>query len=521
MQFIHELMISFSTIVFLIIVIYSFKYRRVSGAFPLFIQMIAAVIWTLSSFFEISSTSLEIKVLWRNFQQIGVFIMPVSSLFFAIDYTKQTKLRKLAYIISAIPITALLLIFTNEFHHIMRSGYMLVDRNMATKFLVVNSTIIGATFVLLNNLIQVLSILILFDFASRVSGRFRKQVYTVIMSIVIVFLLTLIRVIYLQPRGIYIPLAVLYLPSVIILFYSVFRYKIFIISPIARDKVFDVIQEGIIVVDLEGNIVDVNSYAINLLNKFMSIEKDIIGSKIGGVFKEIPQLAEMIFAGKEIVREIGITVEQNNYYISFGIFPFGVDNKNDKIGTVIIINDITQSKIYEMDLKVKADRDGLTGLLNRSSFTDIFNKLLNSISFQSKLLTVFMIDLDRFKKVNDTYGHINGDKVLQHFAGILNETLRAEDIIGRIGGEEFAVVLPNIHENEAFIVAERIRRKVEESNLYIMEGQIIKYTVSIGIADNCDSNLSQEQLLHRADLALYEAKKVSRNCTIIYRNLKS
>ncbi|MDF2522856.1 MAG: diguanylate cyclase with sensor, partial [Clostridiales bacterium] len=108
------------------------------------------------------------------------------------------------------------------------------------------------------------------------------------------------------------------------------------------------------------------------------------------------------------------------------------------------------------------------------------------------------------------------DKVLQNLAAILRDTLREEDIIGRIGGEEFAVVLPKINKNDAFIVAERIRRRVQEGGVLIQDDLTINYTVSIGVNDNTGTDTTIEQLLHNADMALYEAKKQSRNYTLVH-----
>jgi diguanylate cyclase (GGDEF)-like protein len=516
MELIHDLMLISSSTILGFIGIYSFKHRRVAGAYPLFIQMVLAIIWTLSSLMEINSTAFEVKILWRNLQQIGVFFIPLTNVFFAVEYTNQLRLKKYVYIAALIPITAVLLIFTNEYHHLMRTGYTLVDRGLPTKSLVVSSTAFGLLFIMGNYLLQLLTILILLEFTRKISNRLRVQVYLIILTIVITILLSWIRNTYFLQNGIYVPTAVLYIPSSITLFYSVFRYRPFNITPIARDKVFDIISEGIVVVDQEDNIVDVNSHVVNLLKSYMSVKGDIVGNKIKEVFKDFPAISEAFSSRQKEVKEIHIDNIKENCYMSIGVHPLTAKGQKGNLGTVFIIKDITQKKLYEMGLKARADRDALTGLLNRHGFSDVFDTLIHDINIESKTITVFMIDIDLFKRVNDTYGHINGDKVLQHFSGILKDILRAEDAIGRIGGEEFAVVLPDLDKNSAFIIAERIRKKVEESSLQIIEGKTINYTVSIGIADSEDSEISQDNLLHKADKALYTAKETSRNCTVIY-----
>ena len=125
-----------------------------------------------------------------------------------------------------------------------------------------------------------------------------------------------------------------------------------------------------------------------------------------------------------------------------------------------------------------------------------------------------MIDIDFFKSVNDTYGHAAGDEVLRTVAGIIKQALRESDIPSRYGGEEFAVLLPFTHIDEAEIVAERLRKSVEDSAITINkdtdEEKQINVTISLGLAE-FDSQESGEALFERADKALYEAKTNGRN----------
>jgi len=120
-----------------------------------------------------------------------------------------------------------------------------------------------------------------------------------------------------------------------------------------------------------------------------------------------------------------------------------------------------------------------------------------------------MVDVDRFKKVNDVLGHQAGDVVLRKIANILRSSVRACDVVGRYGGEEFLIVLPEVSLNKAVRIAERIRKKVEKSNL----ASNLRVTVSIGVAELKDSDESVNSLLKRADERLYLAKEKGRNRT--------
>jgi len=122
-----------------------------------------------------------------------------------------------------------------------------------------------------------------------------------------------------------------------------------------------------------------------------------------------------------------------------------------------------------------------------------------------------MIDIDHFKGINDNHGHKAGDTVLQRLGDILRETLRTVDVIGRLGGEEFAVLLPEADLQSATEVAERLRERVENTHVVLEAGPPLQFTVSIGVTALQEKNTNLDILLTRADKALYQAKESGRN----------
>ncbi|MCA1031503.1 diguanylate cyclase [Bacillus timonensis] len=154
--------------------------------------------------------------------------------------------------------------------------------------------------------------------------------------------------------------------------------------------------------------------------------------------------------------------------------------------------------------------DFLTGLGNVRYFDDCYNKLSERSKEREEELGLLFLDIDFFKKINDTYGHNDGDLVLQQIGEILKYTTREYDIVCRNGGEEFSVMLPDTSIEKVKQVAERIRKTIEASTFSLSGGKNINITVSIGISHYSNSN-NLEKLLDEADIALYEAKNTGRN----------
>ncbi|PXX46926.1 GGDEF domain-containing protein [Undibacterium pigrum] len=162
-------------------------------------------------------------------------------------------------------------------------------------------------------------------------------------------------------------------------------------------------------------------------------------------------------------------------------------------------------------LKYIAEHDQLTALLNRRAFNERAANLLARLSEQTRPVAVLMLDIDKFKDVNDTYGHAGGDRVLVAFARIASAGLRNIDMLGRIGGEEFAAVLPGCGQKEAAKIAQRIRSKLADTSIDLGDGQQITVTVSIGVSFAQQAIPDIEALLLVADKALYRAKENGRN----------
>jgi two-component system cell cycle response regulator len=182
----------------------------------------------------------------------------------------------------------------------------------------------------------------------------------------------------------------------------------------------------------------------------------------------------------------------------------------------LVINELTMildnARLYE-DAKRMAITDGLTRIYNHRFFQELFEKEFKRSSRYNSIFSLIMLDIDFFKRLNDTYGHLYGDEILKEMAVLIKGCLRTMDILSRYGGEEFAILLPETDLEDAIYTAERIRVTVEEHFFPEPLGEPVKVTVSQGVTSFPSSGIEKRSdILAKADAALYEAKEAGRNC---------
>ncbi|MBU1406299.1 MAG: GGDEF domain-containing protein [Proteobacteria bacterium] len=162
------------------------------------------------------------------------------------------------------------------------------------------------------------------------------------------------------------------------------------------------------------------------------------------------------------------------------------------------------------ELERLATTDPLTGVYNRRYFMDFATKEFLRSQRYSHVFSAIQMDIDHFKKINDTHGHAVGDEVIKAFTVMCQEVLRESDMLGRVGGEEFSIILPETDRAGALIVAERIRRAIADLKVYA-DDHVVRFTVSIGLTSLRQDDAGIEAVLRRADEALYLAKNGGRN----------
>jgi diguanylate cyclase (GGDEF)-like protein len=170
-----------------------------------------------------------------------------------------------------------------------------------------------------------------------------------------------------------------------------------------------------------------------------------------------------------------------------------------------------------VQVEARAAHDRLTGVVNRETLLTTLASEIERATRHHKWLSVAFIDIDRFKPINDTYGHHTGDAVLREIANLIGDNIRGSDLFGRYGGEEFMLILPETTPEEATVLAEHLRQLVMEHPLTVAPRQGLQVTISIGVAGDVGSQLQSDRLVDQADAAMYAAKSLGRNRTYRYR----
>ncbi|ALO35402.1 diguanylate cyclase [Colwellia sp. MT41] len=297
------------------------------------------------------------------------------------------------------------------------------------------------------------------------------------------------------------------------------------------------IDVGLVVLDKEFTIQIFNGFMENHSGLF---PREVKGKLIFDLFPEIPRewftrKAESVF----LLKNKAFTIwEQRPYLFKFdsyrpvtGSEEFMYQNTTfipllSATGEVshlcLIVYDVTDTAVHKLSLKkanaelaLLSQTDGLTQLFNRSHWEQCLLAEHKRWSRSQNPSSLVMIDIDHFKNINDSYGHVVGDKVIRHISGLIRHHVRETDVCGRYGGEEFAILLSDTNLENAFIFAERLRKEVSEA-IVTYNDINVKYTISMGIAEVDESIETHEVWIECADAALYRSKETGRNKTSLH-----
>jgi diguanylate cyclase (GGDEF)-like protein len=218
-----------------------------------------------------------------------------------------------------------------------------------------------------------------------------------------------------------------------------------------------------------------------------------------------------LISGSELIGAISLTSSKNFVYTQKHLTLMSILASQAAVA-------ISNARLFDRTAQM-AITDGLTKLYNYRYIYDELERQVNRVKYKGGFFSLIIIDVDHFKTINDMYGHLIGDEILQNLAKVLKDNVREKDVVGRYGGEEFAIILPDISSVEAAGIAERIRQVVEKTELSrTVSGKSLYITVSAGVASYPDDALSVDDLVRKADNALlFGAKQDGRNKVVQFK----
>lgn len=299
------------------------------------------------------------------------------------------------------------------------------------------------------------------------------------------------------------------------------------------DFLFDNLSSAIFMVDKNFKVKKVNdSYKALFHKEEVEVLNQLCGNSLGCSFAveedkpcgsttkcrecTIRNCVHKVFGKDELIHSAYVT---RKFYIDGSPINkyFRIKSKkvkyNDEEMAVITVDDVTELEEQKIRILEMANKDFLTGLHNRRYLFEYGEKIFQNAKRGNLTLAVVMLDIDFFKKVNDTYGHDAGDFILISLADILKSNFRKADLLTRIGGEEFCLLLNVKKHDDALLVMEKIRKLIQNQK-FIYEQTLIPITISCGITNIMEDTL--ENMIKKADLMLYEAKGSGRNKVLVY-----
>lgn len=478
-------------------------------------------------------TDIDSQLFWLKVMYLGVLLTPFSFFFLVLYITehKHRITRPLMALLLAEPLVMLVIIWTNDSHHwFLRSSihYMLGDytyfhwvRGPAYWFNVFYSyaLLLFSTMLLARSLFH--------------SGPlFRSQAGTFLAGASIPWLISILNQFHFSPLRDLDLTPVAFSISGLAFYFAIFHLGMFDLLPVARSLLVEHMNDGLIVSDASLRILDMNPAAERLLRMKA---RDVIGRPGLEVF---PEWRDLTMRLKSLTREFrGEMPSQRLDGVYFDISITPLKNHSAPTGFLILFHDISerwnaeqklrqtnqelQARLDDIQrlqkkLRKQATRDPLTDLYNRRYLEDALEQELARAERKDYPVSVIMMDADKFKRINDRYGHKAGDRALQLLARLIKGSIRRGDIPCRYGGEEFVIVLPDTTAAVAFERAEQIRADFLAEELF-GQGTAGQTSLSIGVAAYPFNGHLGEDVLDAADQAMYRAKSQGGNRTNIHQ----
>jgi len=465
-------------------------------------SFLAILLFNLGFLVEISAPVMEVSIIGKQIKYLGLPFISPFVLLFILDYYGYRVTTAKAAALFVVPVLHSLIAITFPWNGLFYLSTAWIT-DISTPYLKTEKSIIYYIGFFYSYLVT-MSILVIALFSSRGKDyATRKQSNLIIASAAIPGMGNAINV--LAPLNLpFDPTALLLTTGCTLLAYSFLRLNLFQIAPIAREQIIENIRDAFVLVDRHKCFIDANAAAKKL---FPQLAHAMIGIPIDDI-GDLPfpdGQDNMNNRSFEITDESGAL---RYYTISKTI----IYRQHEFICNCLMIYDVTESKKLLDHVSNLAERDTLTGLINRGTLFSRGERLFQEIASAGGDMSALMIDVDHFKKINDTYGHQIGDEVLTIIAQKLYGRFRSTDIFARYGGEEFCALLPGTDEISAIQIAHELCKITECIDWEENKLPVLGITISIGIAAYvAEYHDTLDTLIGCADTALYAAKDAGRN----------
>ncbi len=479
----------------------------VPGIYALRGLVVAVVLWALAETLESMLRPMESRVLLAKLRMVLVCLVPLAWFAFALTYSQQrVRANRLALNLAAIvPLATVLITFSNEAHGLLWANLSLIDVGGYRGMIVEHGAWFPVHVVYSSALVLIATTILAFALSQ--SAESSTPIIAVIAAPLCGAGANAFALSAINPFPWFDYSTVGLALASVILYTGVLRYGLLNRSRIRRDRVLEALHDGVLVARSSGELLDANAAALRIF----SLERSALAQQnINALVPSLPLL--------RINERSRSTVEITRGAHAYEVRASMLDPHGPASDVALVFRDVTRRRVDDQqrretqkELETLALTDALTNLHNRRVFMSRLNEEIGRVQRHGATLSVLLFDLDHFKAVNDRYGHDTGDEVLKTVARCLEQVKRVTDVAARLGGEEFALLLPETGQPGALQLAQRLREKIAGSETMTSGGLPLTVTASIGVATVNRNSRQIDDLLQHADGALYAAKDSGRN----------
>jgi diguanylate cyclase (GGDEF)-like protein len=470
---------------------------------------IAASVYSFGYAFELTAQTVRQALVYMRIEYLGIAFLPTFGLLTALEFTGKRWSRGSKPAIAMLAFSALTVVgmHTTDLHHLYYADLLLTRVGALTIIQITRGPwyTVAMTYA---NLVLVLGAIVVARSIVTAPADLKAGHWLFLAGFALIGLSSNANAAGLSPCGVDLtPYG--FMAMNVLLLIGLRPGQVFDLVSIAKSRVFDGMDDIVVIIDRSNRVADYNPALHQVVP---DRHRDYVGELLPLVFEKSPEIAEFAMANRDSETTIALD-DGSGRVFKARLRTVGQNSRRkgrQMLAKYLTMTDITKEMTMVRTMKDLADLDALTGIANRRSFYDQIEQFIGRQRAGCPV-SVIMLDIDRFKAVNDTYGHRAGDIVLQRIASLLSQNTRAQDILARYGGEEFILAIPDMGAGSAVALAERLRMSIYDFE-EIYDGQSIKVTASFGVACNTTGpGFSMESLIKKADTALYKAKSLGRD----------